>query len=144
MAVLASSRGTCGRRKVGCILVNRYNEVLATGYNGPHSGAAHCIDKPCPGRNIASGQGLHLCEAIHAEQNALLQCADVHQIHTVYCTASPCVLCMRLLANTSVRRIVFVEEYPHYESERIAGSKGIDWIHYKGPDRSDVGHVRDV
>lgn len=135
MAMLVAARGTCGRRKVGCVLVDRYNHVLSTGYNGTHSGAAHCIDIPCPGRNQPSGQGLNLCEAIHAEQNALLQCADVHRIYTVYCTASPCIQCMRLLANTSVDRIVFIEEYPHYESREIAERQGIQWIHFDGANR---------
>jgi hypothetical protein len=39
---------------------------------------------------LPSGTGLDVCEAIHAEQNALLQCKDVEQIDTAYVTAMPC------------------------------------------------------
>lgn len=129
MAALAARRSTCARRAVGCILVNERGHVLATGYNGVASGLPHCIDSPCKGAGLPSGAGLHLCEAIHAEQNALLQCRNINEIHTVYVTASPCVSCMRLLMNTSVRRIVFSQEYPHAESTGLAATVGIAWVH---------------
>ena len=111
MAHLVSERGTCARRKVGCILVNSKKHVIATGYNGVSSGQEHCIDNPCKGARLKSGQGLDLCEAIHAEQNALLQCKDVYDIDTVYCTLSPCIHCLKLLLNTSAKKIVFMEKY---------------------------------
>lgn len=129
-AVLVSSRGTCRRRKAGCVLTNRYHHVLATGYNGTPSGMSHCIDDPCPGVDMPSGSGLLDCAALHAEWNALLQCRDVQEIVTAYVTASPCVICMRMLCNTSVKRIVFIDEYPHPESRWLAVIKGIDWIHF--------------
>lgn len=118
MAALAATRGTCARRKVGCIIVNKLGHVLATGYNGVAKGQPHCIDTACPGANLPSGQGLELCEAIHAEQNALLQCRDVNDIETCYITNSPCITCVKLLMNTSCRRIVFIEPYAHNESAK--------------------------
>ena len=111
MAHLVSERATCTRRKVGCILINSKNHVVATGYNGVSSGQEHCIDNPCKGAKLKSGQGLELCEAIHAEQNALLQCKDVYDIDTVFCTVSPCIHCLKLLLNTSTKHIVFMEKY---------------------------------
>lgn len=132
MASLVAQRGTCARRAVGCVLINAQGHVIATGYNGVCKGADHCIDHPCAGAEQPSGQGLHLCEAIHAEQNALLQCRNINEIHTAYVTASPCIHCVRLLANTGVKRIMFKEEYPHVESQRVALSAGIEWIHYRG------------
>jgi deoxycytidylate deaminase len=60
----------------------------------------------------------------------LIQCRNINEIHTAYVTASPCVACMRLLANTSVKRIVFGEVYPHVDSERISRSAGIEWTHH--------------
>lgn len=129
MAELVAMRATCARRAVGCVLVSSRNHVLATGYNGVCSGADHCTDKPCPGASQPSGQGLHLCEAIHAEQNALLQCRNISEICTVYCTASPCVLCMRLIVGTSASRIVFRTQYPHKESFNMATARGIEWVH---------------
>ena len=49
----------------------------------------------------------------------LLQCRNVWEIDTVYCTASPCLTCVKLLMNTSCRRIVFAEEYPHADASGL-------------------------
>ena len=117
MALLASTKGTCGRRRVGCVLVDAHNHVISTGYNGVASGVAHCIDKGCPGRDLPSGTGLDKCEALHAEENALIQCTRPNDIQTVYSTTSPCVFCVRRLMNTGAKRIVFAELYPHPESQ---------------------------
>lgn len=156
MAELVAKRGTCARRQVGCVLVDPHNHVLSTGYNGVCRGAKHCSDTvevpnpnlrtpgkpehwesstirvlkhPCPGADAPSGTSLHLCEAIHAEENALIQCRNINDIYTAYTTASPCVLCMRKLVGTSVRRIVFRQEYPHTSSFEMAVERHIEWIH---------------
>ena len=65
MAHLVSERGTCARRKVGCILVNSKKHVIATGYNGVSSGQEHCIDNPCKGARLKSGQGLDSVSYTH-------------------------------------------------------------------------------
>ncbi len=129
MAELASSRGTCCRRKVGAVLVNKRGHVVATGYNGTPAGMDHCTrSNPCAGGSYPSGQGLEKCEALHAEQNALLQCKDVYDIHTAYVTASPCIHCTKLLLNTSCQRIIFKEEYPCEDAKKLWLKSGRDWI----------------
>lgn len=112
-ACIEATRATCARRRVGCVLVGYSGHVLSTGYNGPAVGRDHCVDYPCAGVGAASGTSLELCEAIHAEQNALLQCRDVREIHTCYCTHSPCVHCIKLLLNTGCRDILYLWEYAH-------------------------------
>ena len=46
IANTVSQRGTCARRKVGCVLVDSANHIVATGYNGVPSGFIHCLDQP--------------------------------------------------------------------------------------------------
>lgn len=138
MAEHAALRATCIRRKVGCVLTNDYGHVLATGYNGVASGRPHCIDSPCPGAGYPSGQGLQLCEAIHAEQNALIQCREPMAIHTAYCTASPCMHCLRMLMNTPCDRIVFRQAYPHSEAESQWRALGRAWVHVPRMQKSDI------
>jgi dCMP deaminase len=130
VAKIVAKRSTCVRRQVGCVLTNDHNHIMATGHNGVASGLPHCIDDPCPGAHCASGTGLNLCEAIHAEQNALLQCHDIGKIYTAYVTASPCIHCLRLLLNTSCERIVFAEEYPHPEARILWEGQGREWVHH--------------
>lgn len=130
MAWLVSERGTCARRKVGCVLVDYEKHVMATGYNGPPAGWTHCIDQPCAGANADSGEGLDLCEAVHAESNALLTCPDTTKIWSAYCTDSPCVSCVKLLLNTSCERIVFLRPYPHSRSRDLWLKSNRFWEHH--------------
>jgi dCMP deaminase len=129
MAEKFSERGTCIRRRVGCILINARGEIIGSGYNGPARGEPNCIDNPCEGANYPSGQGLSKCQAIHAEANALIRCRDVYDVHTAYCTLSPCVECTKLLLNSSCRRIVFREEYVHLDSKEWWLRSGREWVH---------------
>lgn len=158
MAELVATRSTCVRRAVGCVLVDRRGHVLATGYNGVAAGMPHCNEESisvtptlrggerrtfypnaCPGACDGSGVGLESCEAIHAEDNALLQCPDPWAIDTVYVTVSPCVSCTKKLLNTSARRVVFRRPYAHDEAARElwlrgrAGAVGHDgWVDHGG------------
>ena len=110
-----SLRGTCARRRVGCVLIDADGRPVGSGYNGPASGLPHCNASPCPGAGMKSGTGLSVCEAVHAEINALAYCPDPRRVHTIYVTASPCVDCVKVLMNTGGKRIVFAERYAHDE-----------------------------
>ena len=121
-ALIASGGSTCCRRQVGCVLVDQYNYVIGVGRNGTPRGMKHCIDKPCKGAHLPSGQGLDLCEATHAEQNALLQCKDVQAIRACYTTTSPCIHCVKLLMNTGCQEIDFLDFYPGNESQEAMWS----------------------
>jgi dCMP deaminase len=112
MASLVAKRGTCSRAQVGCVLTNKFGHVLATGYNGVGRGLPHCNQDPCPGATVPIGQGTGTCEAIHAEQNALLQCKDVSEIDTVYVTMAPCLDCTKLFLNTGCKWIIYLEPHP--------------------------------
>jgi dCMP deaminase len=130
LAEVTALRGTCLRRRVGCVLVDAEGVVLATGYNGVPRGALHCNmvlmeeggwwwkendgkthPHACAGSAAPSGTGLDGCGAIHAEQNALMFCADPRRVHACYVTASPCVSCAKMLLNTGCQRVVFRERY---------------------------------
>lgn len=129
LARAVSTRGTCIRRQVGCVLVDSRRRILAAGYNGSASGAPHCSEIPCPGAMLPSGTGLDLCEALHAEQSALLYCHDVYAIATCYVTVSPCVTCIKLLLNTSCFRIIFLEFYSQPEAELLWKRASREWRH---------------
>jgi len=148
LALATANMSTCCRRNVGCVLLNDRGHVIATGYNGVAAGLPHCNElgpvvyepgvcgdlriqtypNSCKGSNSPSGTNLDGCQAIHAEQNALLQCKNVYEIHTCYTTASPCITCAKLLMNTSCKRVVFLEEYPHHNVMDMWLSSGREWV----------------
>lgn len=113
-----AARGTCTRRQVGCVLVDSRGRILSTGYNGVAAGRDHCNDghHPCKGALLPSGTGLDQCQAIHAEQNAILFLADPFSVDTCYVSCTPCISCMKLLLGTSCKRIVAFEDYGHSEA----------------------------
>jgi len=119
MAYLASSRATCARRKVGCVLVDEKNRVLSIGYNGVAPGLPHCTTDPCAGATAESGEDLHLCEATHAEISAILALSDPRLLNKMYVTISPCINCVRLLLATSCQEIIYCEDYPHKEAQEL-------------------------
>lgn len=124
-----SALGTCSRRKVGVVFIDKRGRIIASGYNGTAPGAAHCTDVACAGAHLPSGEGLDQCEAIHAEQNALTQCKFPDEVDVVYCTDSPCIHCVKMLASTGASRIVFGREYPHSTSKAYWQGLGRKWEH---------------
>lgn len=117
IAYAIAERSTCLRRKVGAVAIDHFGRVLAVAHNGSPKGHPHCIDMPCAGATAMSGAGLDLCEAVHAEMNLLSFCPDIMRIDTIYVTASPCITCIKSIANSSCIRIVFAEPYPHSQVE---------------------------
>lgn len=68
VATVVSSRATCPRASIGCVIVDpRTHRILATGYNGAGAGEAHCADVGC---TILAD---HCIRAVHAEVNAARQ-----------------------------------------------------------------------
>lgn len=111
IAAVIATRSTCIRRSVGAVLVDTRDRIIATGRNGPAHKQPHCTETPCPGAQFDAGQGLGICEAIHAEQNALMQCKDIDDIYALYCTTAPCRHCTKMLLNTGCDMIYFLEDY---------------------------------
>lgn len=124
----AQASGACARRQVGCVLVDKDMNILATGNNGRPPGLSPCYrggDGLCPAANAPSGTQLDGCEAVHAEQRALLRCADVRAIHTVYVSCVPCFHCMKMLMDTGAKHIVALEDYPGADTaKRLWASVG--------------------
>jgi len=116
IARLVSTRSTCTRRRVGSVLV-KDKRVLATGYNGAPTGLVHCEEIGClrEKKSIPSGQRHELCRGLHAEQNAIIQAA-YHGISIqgsmLFCTTLPCSICLKMLLNAGINKIVYGEGYP--------------------------------
>lgn len=130
IAEVVATRSTCLRRQVGAIIV-RDKRILATGYNGAPAGLSHCGETGCLREklNIPSGERHELCRALHAEQNAIIQCA-VHGVTvkeaTIYSTTQPCVLCSKMLINAGIKTIVFQGPYPDKLSLQLLEEAAIE------------------
>jgi dCMP deaminase len=91
--------------------------ILSTGYNGAPKGLDHCSEVGCLRKKmkIPSGERHELCRGLHAEQNAIIQAALFGisiKDSTLYCTNTPCVVCVKMLINAGVANIVYSGDYP--------------------------------
>ena len=121
---LVSSRSTCLRRKVGALIVKE-KRILTTGYNGAPRNLPHCLDVGClrDQLGIPPGERHELCRGIHAEQNAIIQAATSGISITgasLYSTHHPCSLCIKMILNADIRRVVFEEGYPDDLAKHLA------------------------
>jgi len=109
-----SKRSTCTSRiAVGAVVVNNLNQVIASGYNGAPRGSEHCDEVGCMMDNAG-----HCIRSIHAETNAIIQCAQ-NGISTlgarVFVTHSPCYHCSKIMIQSGIKEIVYVTTYKDIE-----------------------------
>ena len=121
-------RSTCIRRHIGCVIVNN-NVIVSTGYNGPPSGLPHCDEVGCIREklNIPSGTRMEVCDAVHAEQNAIIR-GDPLRLKgaTLYVNAKPCKMCARMIINAGIKRVVYIDDYPDKEGIELLKKAGIE------------------
>ena len=121
-------RATCTRRQIGAI-ITRDNKIVSSGYCGTVRGAEHCIDKGCirDELGIESGTQLEVCDAVHAEANAIIQAeGDRMGGATIYVNAYPCKICARLIVNAGIKRVVCSGEYSDEEGLDILQNANVE------------------
>lgn len=107
---LLALRSTCTRLMVGATIV-RDKRIIAGGYNGSVSGSMHCIDDGC---YVIDG---HCVRTVHAEANALLQCAKFGvptEGADVYVTHFPCLQCCKQLIQSGIQTVFYAEDYHNH------------------------------
>lgn len=124
-------QSTCPLKHVGAILV-KDRRILATGFNGPPKGIRHeCMEKgECIYRKNLNTRDYSMCPALHAEMNAVIQCAyfGVETKDSVcYCEYFPCKMCTGVLINAGIKKIVYVKP-PVDNAQILALDAGIEII----------------
>jgi len=107
IVVATSERSPCERLHVGCLLVKE-NRIVSQGYNGFLPG--------CPHESIVRDN--HEQATLHAEQNALMDCAKRGVSCDgciAYITHYPCIICTRLLLAGGIKKIKYVNDYKNDE-----------------------------
>ncbi|MGB0413502.1 MAG: deoxycytidylate deaminase [Coraliomargarita sp.] len=110
-AMLMSSRSSCERLHVGCVVVSggdQKHRIIAAGYNGFLPGAPHTS-------RVRDG---HEQATVHAEQNAISDAARRGvslEGATVYITHFPCINCAKILAAAGIAAIKYRQDYRNDE-----------------------------
>lgn len=104
IAKLVSTLSYCKRKKVGCIIVKK-NNIVSFGYNGTPTGEKNKCE--C-NKNVTKKN------VIHAELNGIIK-ASKNNVNinnsTMYITLSPCVYCAKLILQSGVKKVFYIEKY---------------------------------
>lgn len=105
-------RSSCLRSKVAAI-IEKDGRVVSIGYNGPASGFRKCMPiTPAHRKDECMGPGC--TRSIHAETNAVAFAAKAGiSINgaRMYCSMSPCINCAKLIVNSGIKELIYLEEY---------------------------------
>lgn len=118
IAKAVSQRSTCLKKHYGAVIVKN-GTILSTGYNGNVRGESHCdYCQKAPGNGDM--EEYTQCAAVHAEMNAIISACrndmlgadiylagfDVKTGVAIECEAWPCEICLRLIKNAGINRII--------------------------------------
>jgi dCMP deaminase len=78
--------------------------------------------------NVPSGERHELCRGLHAEQNVIIQAAVFGtsiKDSILYCTNTPCIVCVKMLINAGVNEIVYAGDYPDELAKKMLDESNI-------------------
>lgn len=134
---VVAQRSTCLRSQVGALIV-REGRIVSMGYNGPVSGMPAC-SKPddlqqvliIAGALEPSGtecMGPACTRSLHAETNAIAFAARAGvsvEGCTMYCSMSPCINCAKVIVNSGIKELKYLEEYRDTSGLELLRKAGI-------------------
>lgn len=126
MAKTWSELSHCARKQVGAIIV-KDGMIISDGYNGAPSGFDNCCE------NEAGDTHWYV---LHAEANAILKVAkSTHNCNgaTLYLTLSPCKDCSKLVVQSGIKRVVFINNYKDTSGVDFLKEAGIEIDHIENP-----------
>jgi dCMP deaminase len=122
MAEELAKRSTCARLQVGTVLTDSALEhVVAIGYNGNVRGFPNRCDSDEAGK----------CGCIHSEMNALVKAPGQLPGKVAFLTASPCVMCAKLMVQAKVSHAFFREAYRDPAGLDVLERAGVVTVHYR-------------
>lgn len=104
MAQEWSKLSHCNRKQVGAIIV-KDGIIIADGYNGTPTGFDNCCE---------DDKGDTHWFVLHAEANAILKVARTNNSAvgaTLYLSLSPCKECSKLIHQSGIIRVVYIQGY---------------------------------
>ena len=121
MALEWAKLSYCKRKQVGALIV-KDRTIISDGYNGTPSGFENC----CEDENNKTKWYV-----LHAEANAILKISRSTQScegATLYLTLSPCKECSKLIFQSGIKRVVYIQAYPDNEGLVFLESAGVETL----------------
>ena len=122
MALEWAKLSYCSRKQVGALIV-KDRMIISDGYNGTPSGFENVCE---------TDSGHTKWYVLHAEANAILKVARSNQSTegaTLYQTLSPCKDCSKLIHQSGIKRVVFIDKYKDTEGIDFLLRAGVEVTH---------------
>ena len=119
MALEWAKLSYCKRKQVGALIV-KDRTIISDGYNGTPSGVENC----CEDENNQTKWYV-----LHAEANAILKISRSTQScegATLYLTLSPCKECSKLIFQSGIKRVVYIQDYSDNEGLAFLKDAGVE------------------
>eukprot|EP00667_Euglena_gracilis_P020164 EG_transcript_21778 len=138
IAVLSAERSKDPNRQVGACIVNGDRKTVGIGYNGFPDG---CPDERLPwaGKEVFTGSSLEAADVAgmalltkypyvcHAELNAIVNATTANlKGCTLYVTLFPCCECTKLVIQSGIRHIIFLDDKGRDDPVFVASRRMLD------------------
>lgn len=146
---VVAQRSTCLRSQVGALIV-RDGRIISMGYNGPVSGMPAC-SKPDGSQQVLITAGVleptgtecmgpGCTRSLHAETNAIAFAARAGvsvEGCTMYCSMSPCINCAKVIVNSGIKELKYLEEYRDTSGLELLRKAGITVEQVRGKNEDE-------
>lgn len=123
MALEWAKLSYCDRKKVGALIV-KDRMIISDGFNGTPTNFENCCEE----------EGYTKWYVLHAEANAILKVAASTQScknSTLYITLSPCKECSKLIHQSGIKRVVYLNEYKDTTGLDFLKKAGVELTYLK-------------
>ncbi len=123
VALLSAMRSKDPTTQVGACIINSKKRIVGIGYNGFPIGVE---DDVFPWENDGDWLDNKYPYVVHAEPNAILNSTVSLDNATIYVTLFPCNECAKLIIQSGIKEIVFLEDKYHDNKEFVASRRMLD------------------
>ena len=124
VALLSAKRSKDPSTQVGACIVNEDKKIIGIGYNGFPNGIS---DDDFPwGKNDENPLNNKYPYVVHAEPNAILNSTSSLKGSTLYVTLFPCNECTKLIIQSGIKHIVYLNNKYKDTDSIIASRKMLD------------------
>lgn len=142
VALLSAKRSKDPNTKVGACIVNEDKRIIGIGYNGfPHG----CSDEEFPWERDADYLDNKYPYVVHAEANAILNSTTSLKNSTIYVSLFPCNECGKIIIQSGITEIVYLEDkYADTPSDiackKMLKAANVKWRKMEKPLSVQVSH----
>ena len=123
VAMLSAKRSKDPSTQVGCCIVSEDKKIIGIGYNGFPKNIS---DDDLPWGREGEYTETKYAYVVHAEANAILNSTKNLKGATAYVTLFPCNECAKLIVQSGIKEVLYLDDIHHDSKETVASRRILD------------------